>query len=70
MFKAFQLSFIKLLSLKNFFILSKINCPEFNSKADSPIITIGFLEFNKILEASFSLFMNFFISSVVFPTIL
>ena len=27
-------------------------------------------EFNKILEASFSLFMNFFISSVVFPTIL
>ena len=43
-FKAFQFVLIKLFLNKNFFKLSNIYWPDFNSNADSPIIISGFFD--------------------------
>ena len=42
---AFHCSVIKLFLKRKSFMPSKINSPDFSSKADSPIITIGYFAF-------------------------
>ena len=54
---------------KKLFNSSKIYFPLLSSKADSPIIIIGFLADKSFLENSCSLFIIFFISSVLLPMI-
>ena len=68
-FSAFQSLFMKLFSIKKLFNSSKIYFPLLSSKADSPIIIIGFLADKSFLENSCSLFIIFFISSVLLPII-
>ena len=68
-FSEFHSSLILLFSFKNFLKPSKINFPDLSSKADSPIITKGFLKFENSLLSLFSLLKNFLISSVELPMI-
>ena len=64
-----NLSLIKLFLLKIFLILQKYIFHFLSSKADSPIIIIGFFADKSFLENSCSLFIIFFISSVLLPII-
>ena len=60
---------IKLFFLNIFLISSKIYLPLLSSKADSPIITSGFLAETSFFEKSISLLIIFLMSSVLLPII-
>ena len=66
-FIAFQSLLIKLFFFKKFLKLLNIYSPLLSSKADSPIMMIGFFAEDNFFENSFSLFNIFFISSVFSP---